>query len=737
MLIGICDAKPFLTTIKHEPIAFSYFSCYNLFMNETNTSAPLFETDVVRIDYLTTDPRGISVETRQTLGRSAVVQEFGKPSLTEEEGARYHTALAGEGRFLKRGDYEAARDEHGVTSPEAREQWAAYRTRIANAKKVGLRSTHFDHDTNTLTADVIAVSFPTYKEFAKPGSSPELRAQAENTGNALIVVTRDNKLVIQHRAIEKPHILNGGKARGNALYTDIPGASAAGMFDAKSGDKPGVPAAIETSTVIDSIMKEAGEELGLGAEHLDGIRIVGVAKDKLQPHEEFLLMANTNLTAEEVHQTSRDSNRNKNLDDLDFEEKFMTIEASPAAIRTLLVDVRCPLPPTHTAAMVAAGYSMMLEQQGTDAADAWRAELQTEMNDNVQVINQTVTDYYQRFPEAAKQVPERFWGKPVPARSLEGYSPAYGPEEQGLPNIDDELVRTGLKPETRRQITRAHLFDVDGVLSDPHQKKVIHPELFDELIGRLRAGEPIALNTGRSADWALNNIVEPVSERLGDDKHLLELLSVIGEKGGSWAVHDKEGNLHRNYAEKLTLPDGLVGKVNTLLSEDPEFSATMTTQVDPDKKTMISPEMSAVPAGTTPDEHLARFHRAQDRFAEEVGQLIEENGLSDIFKVDKTTIATDVESHYVGKDLGAERFLEILKAQNIAYKHGDSSAEFVTYGDSGSDIAMAEELQRRGLQGEFVYVGTGTPVRQPGYSFPVNKVNGYSTGTLDYLRRTA
>ena len=43
----------------------------------------------------------------------------------------------------------------------------------------------------------------------------------------------------------------------------------------------------------------------------------------------------------------------------------------------------------------------------------------------------------------------------------------------------------------------AWIFDVDGVITNPIEKRVTLSKIVDELIRRLKKNEPIGLNTGR------------------------------------------------------------------------------------------------------------------------------------------------------------------------------------------------------------------------------------------------
>lgn len=717
------------------------------------TPRPALDTAAVRIDYLTTEPGGMTVDLKG-MGRRALNTALDATVglITTQDAGDYRKKLQGDSVFMTQyvtkdesgnpvrrslyGDYLEARDNPATPAEELAQAWSAYKNKVAPSTKVGIRNLSYSQSTNRLTGNAINTPFALYELHAGPDSSSEILNYSEPAASAMVVTTADNQLIIQHRAIERPRMTGKGKVRGNGQFADVPGVSVAGMLDAKPSQKPGVPQDVDTEFIMAGIMKEAGEELGLGPEHLTDQRIVGVATDKTKVHKEFLFSARTHLTAEELNEVSRLSNKNKDLGDADFEEKFMTIEASPKKIRTLLTEVKCPLPPTHAAAIFAAGYSMVLESDGPEAADQWRAMVESEMNQNTHDVNQRVANHFNRFPEEAERVPERFWGKRAPKRNPNGYSPAHGPEEQGLPALVDELVRTGLLPETRQEIHRGHLYDVDGVLTDPHDKRVIHTELYAKLNDQLKAGEPICLNTGRSAEWALENVVKPLAAELGEDnKAQLKLLSIVGEKGGSWITFNEAGEMNRGYAEALTLPNELVQQFDELLASDSEYSQMMTLAVDPYKKTMISPEISAIPEGVSRQDHLARFHKAQIRFAEQAKQLLEQAGMSNLFEVDKTTIATDIQSPHAGKDLGATRFIEILKAQDINFQNAD----FTTYGDSPSDIAMTEELERRNLSAAFVYVGK-KPLKLSSkdvfrYKFPVTNMGNYTKGTLEYLER--
>ena len=366
--------------------------------------------------------------------------------------------------------------------------------------------------------------------------------------------------------------------------------------------------------------------------------------------------------------------------------------------------------------MVAAGYSMVVRESGAEAAHAWRERMEQEIKRNYDEINRTVAEYYAKYPDMLGHVPERYWNQTPPARNLEGYSPAYTPEEQGLPTLQDEMIRTGLMPETRRIARKGYEFDVDGVVTDPQEKAVTNEAMFNEMVARLEAGEPVCFNTGRSDSWVMERVVATLQERI-QNKDILRNLIIVGEKGGTWTTFNEAGEPAHSAVETISVPNELKDKVRTLI--DNKYSDVMF--FDESKETMLSVEM-------VDGYDLAAFTERQKQFVRDVEALLVETGTDSIYRIDPTTIATDVESPYVGKALGSDRFIEFLSSRGVKVE------AFETFGDSASDAAMADELARRGKQVEFVYVGNKPETVKPGADYPVREITGFSEGTLAFLQ---
>lgn len=697
---------------------------------ETNRlQTPEFNAGTFTISHFSDDPEGFEFATKGVIGRTGSLGDDERLVLNEAQKGSLKSAMGREMNFSGAKVVSEARTawsqarERGDPEEANRLREAYLEIRdsyIGRGKKIGLRAVELTGD-NTLTADVQLVPYPVYNVLSDPDASPEVEKLGAATGVAMVVETSDGRLVIQHRGVKKQKITEPGMTRGNGTYADIPGASVAGMVDASLSNNsdrvPGTPDPVDTDFLKANILKETGEELGIAPGDIEGLRIVGLAQDHYKPHDEVLFLSTLRLTADELREASRTSNRNINLPDADFEEKFFDIEGSPRAIETLLTDVKCPLPPTHAAAMVAAGYSMVVRESGAEAAHAWRQRMQEQVRRNYEEINSTVANYYQQYPEMLDHVPERYWGQKPPARSLEAYSPAYTPEEQGLPTLQDEMVRTGLMPETRRHSKKGRLFDVDGVVTDPQEKRVTNNEMFDEIITQLEAGEPVCFNTGRSDAWVMDRVVNTILERI-QDKDILRNLIIVGEKGGTWTTFSSEGEPVHSAVETISVPDDLKARVRTLIDE--KYSDVMF--FDESKETMISVEM-------VDGYDLAAFTQRQTEFVKDVQKLLVETGTDSTYRIDPTTIATDVESPNVSKALGSDRFIEFLKSRGVKVD------EFETFGDSASDAAMTDELVRRGQNAEFVYVGNNPESIKRRADYPVREVPGFSSGTLAFLQR--
>lgn len=264
---------------------------------------------------------------------------------------------------------------------------------------------------------------------------------------------------------------------------------------------------------------------------------------------------------------------------------------------------------------------------------------------------------------------------------------------------------------------KAYLFDVDGVLSDPVEKQVTELELFDQIISRLQKGYPICLNTGRSTQWMFERFITPFIKQI-DNKSILLRFIAIGEKGGTWITFDETGAMHHGKINTITIPKEVIEKAKQLVNQKYHDSMFF----DETKETMMSIEMQD-------GFDISMFTQRQKILVEDLKQLLEEYNLQHVYNIDPTTICTDVESPKVGKALGADLFLDFLKDNAIVI------SEFKTFGDSLSDFAMSDELERKGKSVKMIYVGDRKKLGKIHRSYQINYIPGFSQGTLHYLQK--
>jgi hydroxymethylpyrimidine pyrophosphatase-like HAD family hydrolase len=264
--------------------------------------------------------------------------------------------------------------------------------------------------------------------------------------------------------------------------------------------------------------------------------------------------------------------------------------------------------------------------------------------------------------------------------------------------------------------TKAFLFDVDGVVTDPLEKKVLYPEILSSIIKILKNGGPVGLNTGRSTSWVTDRVLNPMLQLI-DDLGILKNFIVIGEYGGTWIEFDSSGKKVVGENSDISIPKDLSAAVIELVKT--EFSESMF--FDDSKKTMISIEMAD-------GFDLEKFSKLQQQLVVKLKNLLNDFKLQDQFKIDVTTIATDIESYSVGKGLGADQFLRFLQKRQL------KPTNYLTFGDSIADFAMADRLHELGEKVEFIYVGDDQNLVHEEKDYPVHILGGFSQGTEQFLR---
>lgn len=274
-------------------------------------------------------------------------------------------------------------------------------------------------------------------------------------------------------------------------------------------------------------------------------------------------------------------------------------------------------------------------------------------------------------------------------------------------------------PEVEKTIEHAWLFDVDGVITHPEQKKVTEPQIFDEIIKRLQAGEPVALVTGRSLDWLVDRVVTPLEAQVEqvENKRILDNFFVSGEFSGAYITYqNSKRELYIN--QEISVPTEIVKKARQITEQ--EFSDSMFW--DEDKKTMVSIEMHD-------GFSVTEFKEPQRQLGEKLRQFLKEYAIDDQFEVHEDRIATNIRDKRLNKHFAAKQVINWLKRKNIVPKL------FVIFGDNVTDCEMSDELHANGLNVELVFVGDPNQIKDTELPYRVIFTKErLEKGTLEYLK---
>ncbi len=262
------------------------------------------------------------------------------------------------------------------------------------------------------------------------------------------------------------------------------------------------------------------------------------------------------------------------------------------------------------------------------------------------------------------------------------------------------------------------LFDIDGVITEPVTGEV-EPEVVNEIVAILERGEPVAFNTGRGLNWVLRDIL-PYFEARVSKRSILNRLCIVYQKGAFRVNFDEKG-----VQEKPIVAPGIALLPNFYREEALQLIATKYSETmfpGEEKEALLSPQFK-------PGADFVQYKADQARLVDELQAMLQQYGLNDQFRVDPTRIATDVEDRHLGKALGAQRVLEWLKEQGLRPGY------FITFGDSKSDVGMAEEIFQQGYSVELVFVGEKGQLEGMHLPFPVISTQAFcQEGTVEYLK---
>lgn len=241
------------------------------------------------------------------------------------------------------------------------------------------------------------------------------------------------------------------------------------------------------------------------------------------------------------------------------------------------------------------------------------------------------------------------------------------------------------------------LLDVDGPIAST-ETRTVPRDVLDSLAELARRGVPVGFNTGRSVEFLLRHLVEPLRARV--DLAAAPLYGVC-EKGAVWfpcsavPAGDVPPVTDRHAPPAWVRVDaGMVIEdelADAIARVNEERSRGMQPQ-DGGKLAMVSFEMDV-------DADRDAYEPARDDVARGVEELLAERGAGERIRVDPTVISVDVEDARSGKALGMERARALMDEAGVPFPR-----RWFTAGDSRSDYAMADALHALGVQVEHVDV---------------------------------
>lgn len=284
--------------------------------------------------------------------------------------------------------------------------------------------------------------------------------------------------------------------------------------------------------------------------------------------------------------------------------------------------------------------------------------------------------------------------------------------------ISQEKVKTYSAKKEARAPSAAWLFDVDGVLANLKEKKVTEKEIFSLLEQRLSRKQPVGINTGRSTEFLIKQILDPL-ERFIKEKSDLQNVFVVGEKGGIQIEYDLKGHKVLSVNKDINVPEDLKERIKRIAIQ-PDKAKVMF--FDDKKRTMITVEIR-------PGVSHAEFVKAQQEFNEEANNLIVSLLLNKQIRIDATSISTDIEDKRVGKALGARMFTGFLDRKGI------EPVMFFCYGDRPSDYDMHEELLKLGKESYFIFVDDKKFLKDKDLSRVIFTRQRFEKGTIEHLQK--
>ena len=360
-----------------------------------------------------TEPEGFEVMTDKSLPRRSGITPL---QLKENEAQILRTAIRNQFGYTTADQAKLALDTYRRDPSEPnRKEFEEKRKQYYDNKSIvtGIHNVRRDpQNPNKIILDTRPLNLPFASLFSKPESPDYLKEMvSSHASTTFILRTSDNKGILQVRSPGQGWPLTAA-------------ASASGYIDELPFEKENIPhefmdenvktthltralKKLTTQEVKDNALRELDEEIGLDSKEVFDVRIGGMIHERGNLHDEFVLTGKTNLTSVEVVEHSANAARSKKLRPGEHREKFITFDLDPENIENLLTKVKSPLPHSHCAAYINAGYELMLEKGSKTDALSWRRRVEQGVKKNYADIDRLVASHYVTFNKSVNEVIEK------------------------------------------------------------------------------------------------------------------------------------------------------------------------------------------------------------------------------------------------------------------------------------------------------------------------------------------
>jgi hydroxymethylpyrimidine pyrophosphatase-like HAD family hydrolase len=257
------------------------------------------------------------------------------------------------------------------------------------------------------------------------------------------------------------------------------------------------------------------------------------------------------------------------------------------------------------------------------------------------------------------------------------------------------------------------IFDIDGVIVNL-ETTAVDFQIIKAISQIFSKNMPVAFVSGRSSFWITKNIIAPVKKNIDSEK-LLDNILILGEFGSSLTYYENS-RIISTFDNKHILPIELIKKLSEITNE---YSSVL--KIDETKQTQFSSEMKD---GLDIEKD---FNPIKKELVERYKNLVSEFKMENELEVTEDRKAVNVK--YKSSNKGAS--IKVL--MSWVNNKGLNINTYFAFGDTESDLEMAEELRKQKKDFEFVYVGEKEEIEDQdltGIKFTKEK---FEKGTLEFL----